>query len=233
MSCDASKNQFCYLCSFSLQRYFPSANLVLPPFKLILELAAPKVDNTTNYISILQVRNYLLNECSVIYECKTCFNMFRSLANFISHKRSFCTSRLKDVRHVYHRDADQFTLYEGGDTDKENATPGQSVTTAFVQPEPVDTVVPEQEWDLSAYSPSLELMREAGLIQEIESRPAVTSLLPGNSKKPGLDFIVRQLRAKVENGPDFDFYKSEEKHVLRLEKLRQTPNAMFQVILQE
>ncbi|UYV74664.1 SERINC3 [Cordylochernes scorpioides] len=32
----------------------------------------------------------LLNECDIIYECRTCNNLFRSLANFVSHKRHFC-----------------------------------------------------------------------------------------------------------------------------------------------
>ncbi|XP_017044271.1 zinc finger protein 800 [Drosophila ficusphila] len=37
-----------------------------------------------------EVRQLLSLECSLIYECKVCRNMFRSLANFISHKRIFC-----------------------------------------------------------------------------------------------------------------------------------------------
>ncbi|XP_017103668.2 zinc finger protein 800 [Drosophila bipectinata] len=37
-----------------------------------------------------EVRQLLSMECSLIYECKVCRNMFRSLANFISHKRVFC-----------------------------------------------------------------------------------------------------------------------------------------------
>ncbi|EDV47955.1 zinc finger protein 800 [Drosophila erecta] len=37
-----------------------------------------------------EVRQLLSQECSLIYECKVCRNMFRSLANFISHKRVFC-----------------------------------------------------------------------------------------------------------------------------------------------
>lgn len=38
----------------------------------------------------MQVRRLLSEECSLIYECNVCRNMFRSLANFISHKRVFC-----------------------------------------------------------------------------------------------------------------------------------------------
>ncbi|KAH8294854.1 hypothetical protein KR018_003761 [Drosophila ironensis] len=37
-----------------------------------------------------EVRQLLSRECSLIYECNVCRNMFRSLANFISHKRVFC-----------------------------------------------------------------------------------------------------------------------------------------------
>lgn len=32
----------------------------------------------------------LSNECDIVYECKVCRNLFRSLANFISHKRVYC-----------------------------------------------------------------------------------------------------------------------------------------------
>lgn len=39
---------------------------------------------------IFQLQELLLNECTIIYECKICRNLFRSLANFISHKRIYC-----------------------------------------------------------------------------------------------------------------------------------------------
>ena len=44
------------------------------------------------------MRNYLLNEVNLIYECKVCHNMFRSLANLVAHKRSFCKSEYRQVR---------------------------------------------------------------------------------------------------------------------------------------
>ncbi|XP_055903110.1 uncharacterized protein LOC129939209 [Eupeodes corollae] len=37
-----------------------------------------------------EVRRLLARECDIIYECNTCRNMFRSLTNFISHKRVYC-----------------------------------------------------------------------------------------------------------------------------------------------
>lgn len=45
-------------------------------------------DNATN-----EVKSILDYECEVIYECRICRSLFRSLANFISHKRVYCTDK--------------------------------------------------------------------------------------------------------------------------------------------
>ncbi|CAF4812808.1 unnamed protein product [Pieris macdunnoughi] len=44
-----------------------------------------------------EVREILSNECNMIYECKVCTNLFRSLANFISHKRVYCAEKCSSV----------------------------------------------------------------------------------------------------------------------------------------
>lgn len=41
-----------------------------------------------------EVKDVLLNECSVLFECKVCRNLFRSLANLLAHKRVYCTEHL-------------------------------------------------------------------------------------------------------------------------------------------
>ncbi|XP_060650751.1 uncharacterized protein LOC132787607 [Drosophila nasuta] len=46
-----------------------------------------------------EVRRLLSEECSLIYECHVCRNMFRSLANFISHKRVFCCISARITSH--------------------------------------------------------------------------------------------------------------------------------------
>ena len=144
--------------------------------------------------------------------------MFRSVANFIAHKRSYCRTKLKDVRHVYRRDPPAELNLES-----------DSTTTAFVEPEPVETVIPNQEWDLRDYSPSLELLKEAGLIQEIESKPLVTSL----KKDKSLSTIVGRLRWKAEGGLENDYYRSKEReaNTFFMEPMRQTTRAVFQVSL--
>ncbi|KAG8232285.1 hypothetical protein J437_LFUL011225 [Ladona fulva] len=37
-----------------------------------------------------EVRSILARECKIIYECRVCENLFRSIANLISHKRIYC-----------------------------------------------------------------------------------------------------------------------------------------------
>lgn len=41
-----------------------------------------------------EVKDILLNECSILFECKVCRNLFRSLPNLLAHKRIYCTEHL-------------------------------------------------------------------------------------------------------------------------------------------
>ncbi|XP_014665241.1 PREDICTED: uncharacterized protein LOC106807431 isoform X2 [Priapulus caudatus] len=43
-----------------------------------------------------EVRNLLLYECTVIYECCLCHSLFRGLPNFVAHKRLYCTESYKN-----------------------------------------------------------------------------------------------------------------------------------------
>ncbi|XP_018332086.1 myb-like protein X [Agrilus planipennis] len=40
-----------------------------------------------------EVKNYITYECNILYECKVCRSIFRSLANFILHKRKYCQEK--------------------------------------------------------------------------------------------------------------------------------------------
>lgn len=40
-----------------------------------------------------EVKDVLAYECDVVYECRVCRSLFRSLANFISHKRAYCREK--------------------------------------------------------------------------------------------------------------------------------------------
>ncbi|KFM75187.1 Zinc finger protein 800, partial [Stegodyphus mimosarum] len=41
-----------------------------------------------------EIKDIILNECNIVYECKVCTGLFRSLANFMYHKRCYCKKHL-------------------------------------------------------------------------------------------------------------------------------------------
>jgi len=159
-----------------------------------------------------EVVDVLLNECSIIYECKVCFNLFRSISNFLAHKRTFCKNKSQKVLHHFNN------------PDQETAD-----KLVIVQPEPVETVFPEAGFELQDYSPSIELLKEAGILDEIEERPLVNTLLPSNSKpsQSKLSGIVKSLIAKR------NAQESEDatRHQVLLEPLKQSTRAVFQTYL--
>eukprot|EP00096_Caligus_rogercresseyi_P013548 TRINITY_DN618_c0_g1_i6.p1 TRINITY_DN618_c0_g1~~TRINITY_DN618_c0_g1_i6.p1 ORF type:complete len:403 (-),score=98.80 TRINITY_DN618_c0_g1_i6:334-1542(-) len=170
-----------------------------------------------------EIRDYLLNECNVIYECKVCLNMFRSLANFISHKRSYCDSRAKEV-------------FRMGDPEPESGSSHLYTTVAYIEPEPVDTLVPEPVWDLKDYSPSLNLLKEAGFLEEIQTLPH-----PMKKLKPNLASIVHSLKLKAKPQKAKPLPPAKKKPsleplkepIVRLERITQTTCAMFQTVSTE
>ncbi|XP_015606310.1 uncharacterized protein LOC107273033 [Cephus cinctus] len=48
-----------------------------------------------------EIQNILAYECDIIYECRICKSLFRSLVNFISHKRVYC----KEKYNIFNRKA--------------------------------------------------------------------------------------------------------------------------------
>lgn len=65
------------------------------------------IHGNNDSISDFQIKLLLANECDIIYECKACRNIFRSLANFISHKRTYCTTNFNSSQHFHFRQNDQ------------------------------------------------------------------------------------------------------------------------------
>ena len=135
--------------------------------------------------------------------------MFRSLANLISHKRSFCRLRSKRVLHVREDEED---LPKSG-------------PIVIVQPEPVETVFPEKDFDLMDYSPSIELLKEAGILAEIEERPLIETLKPTKHSKSKLPDIIKRLKTIQASRENLEWG-----HHVFLEPLKETSKAMFQNI---
>ena len=140
-----------------------------------------------------EVKEYLLEEINLMYECKTCFSVFRSIANLVAHKRTFCKSKYASLHHVYDDQQDR-----GG-----SRAPSE-VQTVVVEAEPVECVVEQQDISLDNYSPSLELLKTAGVLKDISNKPVINRLLPPG--KPGLTSVVNRLRARQE-GVDSQHYQ--------------------------
>lgn len=51
-----------------------------------------------------EIRHLLGRECDLIFECRVCRNIFRSLANFLSHKRIYCATRFSRQKHCHFRE---------------------------------------------------------------------------------------------------------------------------------
>lgn len=46
-----------------------------------------------------EVKSILSYECNIIYECRTCHSLFRSIINLISHKREYCRKKFDITLH--------------------------------------------------------------------------------------------------------------------------------------
>lgn len=65
--------------------------------------------NINQIIKILQnetfeVKNLIINECDLIFECLKCKDLFRSITNYIEHKRIFCTKLTCNQPHFFEDD---------------------------------------------------------------------------------------------------------------------------------
>jgi len=165
-----------------------------------------------------EVKNFLLNEINLMYECKVCFSVFRSIANLIAHKRTFCKGRYDAMLHLYQ--------------DKEG-TDATDMQTVIIDAEPVECVVDQDKFNMSDYAPSYELLKTSGILQDIYSGPVINGLLPAN--KSGLHKVVSKLKSKLD-GTEESFYQNMERNfetnkptqVVHLEPMYETENALVQ-----
>ncbi len=88
------------------------------------------------------------------------------------------------------------------------------------------------------YGDSLDLLREAGWIKEMEMKPSPSNSLlvrpeappKRPSKDKGLAGIVNWLKEKQKYGPEYDYYRNRQLYdSVTLEPITQTSQAVFQV----
>lgn len=152
----------------------------------------------------IQIRNLLSNECDLIYECKACRNIFRSLANFISHKRIYCRANFSTTQH-FHFSNDA----SGVDRDVATIVQAEQDFTAKIK-----TVMP------SGKSPTKDLTSviERLLRREHAVRPVANHQDAVNSVQP----------SEIATVP-----KTNEMVVLQFDKVKTSECAVFQTVRTE
>lgn len=97
-----------------------------------------------------EIKDIILNECNIIYECKICANLFRSLANFLYHKRCYCKKHL----------CEDMLLFDNFE---------EETRSIVVQPEPPDKDVSktlETENSLSQVTDDTVNLQKTDIIQD-------------------------------------------------------------------
>ncbi|GFR28136.1 zinc finger protein [Trichonephila clavata] len=114
-----------------------------------------------------EIKDIILNECNIIYECKICANLFRSLANFLYHKRCYCKKHL----------CEDMLLFDNFE---------EETRTIVVQPEPPDKDVSktlEADSTLPQMTVDTAKLQKTDPVQETDSPIVATEELSVTREK--------------------------------------------------
>jgi hypothetical protein len=170
-----------------------------------------------------EMKRVLIDEVNLVYECRVCLAMFRSLANLLAHKRHYCRHRQAEVRHEF---AGENGKPDGGDI--HTGDPAKTATTTvIIEPEPVtDCCVPDPgSWggNLATYSPSMELIKTAGILEELSFKQQ-QQFAPDRRKT--LNAVLPRLTGHQR--PPLATVTAAANLTVRLEPVYSTANALYQ-----
>lgn len=135
-----------------------------------------------------ELKQLLDNEVEIVYECKVCRNLFRSMANIISHKRVYCRQQYSEACYSFNKrhTVDDYTV--------------------IIQPEPVVTASSEKEsWSTSDKAPSYESNNDVVLRDIKATVPRIV-----NSSKPKKD--LTQIIEELSNRKGLKNFKESVTH---------------------
>lgn len=93
-----------------LSLLMPTVNLANNSQKKINSFSAGLLPEEDSEFLTDDVKNMIVEQCNIIYECKECNNLFRSLANLVKHKKTYCTSPAKE-RNNFERNKRSYLSY--------------------------------------------------------------------------------------------------------------------------
>ncbi|XP_043271530.1 uncharacterized protein [Venturia canescens] len=135
-----------------------------------------------------EIKTILKYECDIVYECRICRSLFRSLANFISHKRVYCIEKYCFVPR--RRDID-------------------STDSTFELELSIDP-------DLRKNSTNDRILRSQSQLMHVESRKDLTSVVDMLTKKQNNVTDVDLTSQENGNSLPFHITSDDEKIVLEI-----------------
>uniref|UniRef100_A0A8D8WF20 Zinc finger protein 800 n=1 Tax=Cacopsylla melanoneura TaxID=428564 RepID=A0A8D8WF20_9HEMI len=108
----------------------------------IMNIAMASTANDLVHVSELlnsgtkEIQDVLKLECALIYECKVCRGLFRSIINFVIHKRKYCVTKFSTLNHenLSSKLQQVESLFKTTLSSSNNAESGQGKPMRTIQP---------------------------------------------------------------------------------------------------
>ncbi|XP_023015680.2 uncharacterized protein [Leptinotarsa decemlineata] len=124
-----------------------------------------------------EVKNYIIYECEIMYECRICKSIYRSLANFILHKRNYCRDKFIPTASNRMNCGIQDYAHSPRSPEATNVLKSGSLKT----PKPPDT---GEQVANKGLSPVIEKLKEKQEINQLTCEILNTDLSKEESKGP-------------------------------------------------
>ncbi|KAJ3640783.1 hypothetical protein Zmor_027325 [Zophobas morio] len=155
-----------------------------------------------------EVQEYITFECDVLYECRFCKTIFRSLANFILHKRNYCRNKWHGGDHN-----------EGGFVINDDFKTSDEESRSTTPVEKIDNDKTDSN--------------DGGKNNKKAILPIIDKLLKKQKVKLlAKDTLNEDLTAKAENSDDDVIFVSEENNLV-LQKIESSRAAVFQTSVKD
>ncbi|KAK3856537.1 hypothetical protein Pcinc_037147 [Petrolisthes cinctipes] len=196
-----------------------------PDYSLLKRSISASSNGVANIAKVLvsgtdEVRKMLLNECDMILECKVCRNLFRSLVNFLAHKRIYCQDEYASVRTLFHKDPVQGITTQSQTVIVEPTPPPEPPDW---QPPPINPTSNPSQPNPSQPNPS----------QPNPSQPNPSQPNPSGSSqadpvsKTGIDSIAEMLASRKQQ-LSHATHTGSSQYYKRLEETNQVRNRLSQ-----
>ena len=188
--------------------------------------------------STLEVKDLILNECNIIYECKICTNLFRSLANFIAHKRIYCKKHFCEQMVLF--DSTHFQFNEEDDdncVDNEAEEEDMNVETHVNETDPSECQrrVSETQNASEGQAHDPNEASTSSVPDIVSPNPSSTNSSTENinpvEDRPVISPKRKFIEDCIKKSDDEKIKLEETEHLeMHLTKIKTNPNAVFQNI---